>query len=195
MKLNEIKTEGDHKYKQWKHGDVVMDRTGKVHIVDKQDDVKVFMKGQSHGHVHPNNLTAADPDIVDAAKSVGTTAELSDVYDYIVKLMSKVKTMSEGELKSLLDKSKGKDKFAVRVALKAAGMREPVLESTDVPTDDSWYVLDVRKKTILAGELTRDEAYKKAKELGGTVWFTEGGVFYNKTRDVSYPGRGWIDKS
>jgi hypothetical protein len=74
-------------------------------------------------------------------------------------------------------------------------MNESSVEPTDVPTDDSWYVLDVRKKTILASELTRDEAYKKAKELGGTVWFTEGGVFYNKTRDVSYSGLGWDDKS
>lgn len=34
-------------------------------------------------------------------------------------------TMGEGELKALLDKSKGKDKFAVRLALKATGMHEP----------------------------------------------------------------------
>lgn len=64
-----------------------------------------------------------------------------------------------------------------------------------VPTDDCWYVLNPRKKEILAGELTRDEAEKKAKELGGAVFFTRDGVFYTPSRSVSYPGRGWIDKS
>lgn len=122
MKLNEL---FEARYKQWKPGDVVLDRSKKVHIVDQhKDDVKVFMKDGT-SHFHPNNLTAADPDIVDAAKSIGTTDELPAVYHDIVKLMSKVKSMSEGDLKALLDRSKGQAKFALRVAMKAAGVREP----------------------------------------------------------------------
>ena len=122
MKLTEL---FEAQYKQWKRGDVVLDREKRVHIVDQhKDDVKVFMKDGT-SHFHPNNLTAADPDIVDAAKSIGTTDELPAVYHDIVKLMSKVKSMSEGDLKSLLDQSKGQAKFAVRVAMKAAGVREP----------------------------------------------------------------------
>lgn len=122
MKLNEL---FEAQYKQWKHGDVVLDREKKVHIVDQhKDDVKVFMKGGT-SHFHPNNLTAADPDIVDAAKSVGTTDELPAVYYDVIKYMPKVKSMGEGDLKALLDRSKGQAKFAVRVAMKAAGVREP----------------------------------------------------------------------
>lgn len=129
MKLNEL---FEAQYKQWKHGDVVLDRAGKVHIVDQhKDDVKVYMKHPVKyvpgvaSHFHPNNLTAADPEIVDAAKSVGTTDELPAVYHDVIKYMPKVKSMSEGDLKALLDRSKGQAKFAVRVAMKAAGVREP----------------------------------------------------------------------
>jgi len=123
MKLTDL---FEAQYKQWKHGDVVLDREKKVHVVDQhKDDVKVYMKGHTTGHFHPNNLTAADPEIVDAAKSVGTMDELPAVYHDVVKHMTKVKSMGEGDLKALLDKSNGKDKFAVRVAMKAAGVREP----------------------------------------------------------------------
>ncbi len=61
MKLNEIA-----KYKQWTKGQVVRDREGKVHVVDSQDGVKVYMQGHSHGWFHPNNLTEVDP------KEIGT---------------------------------------------------------------------------------------------------------------------------
>jgi hypothetical protein len=74
-------------------------------------------------------------------------------------------------------------------------MKLKELLSESVPTDNSWYVLDVRKRTILASELTREDADEKAKELNGTVWFTENGVFYSPSRSVSYSGMGWDDKS
>lgn len=48
------------KYKQFKPGQKVRDREGKEHIVARQDDVKVFMKGHSYGHFHPNNLTLVE---------------------------------------------------------------------------------------------------------------------------------------
>lgn len=58
-----------------------------------------------------------------------------------------------------------------------------------------WYVLNTRTKEILASELTREEAIAAQKKLGGQIFFTDDGVFYNQTRDVSYSGRGWIDRS
>jgi len=127
MKVQEL---FEAKYKQWKHGDVVIDRSGKVHVVDAHDgDVKVFMKGHSHGHFHPNNLHAAADDIVDAAKSLGTIDELPAVYNKIIDLIHRPRgqnlmAMSDGDLKALLNKTKGQDKFALRVALKVLGRRE-----------------------------------------------------------------------
>ena len=128
MKLTDL---FEAQYKQWKKGDVVLDRNGKVHIVDHQDDVKVFMKGQSSGHHHPNGLTHAADDIVDAAKAVGTVDELPGVYDKVKQFIHKpakgenLYSIGEGGLKALLDRTKGQDKFALRVALKAIGVREP----------------------------------------------------------------------
>ncbi len=122
MKLTDL---FEAKYRQWKKGDVVLDRNGKVHIVDQQDDVKVFMKGQSHGHVHPNNLKPVDPEIVDAVKAVGTVDELPPAYNKIHDFMSTLGRKGEGDLKALIDKTKGQDKFALRVAMKVLGLREP----------------------------------------------------------------------
>ena len=129
MKLNEL---FEAKYKQWKRGDVVLDRDGKIHTVDAHDgDVKVFMKGHSNGHFHPNNLSAAADDIVDAVKSLGTLDELPAVYVKVLSLMHKpakgqnLNSMDDGDLKALISKSKGDDKFALRVALKVLGRREP----------------------------------------------------------------------
>lgn len=125
MKLTELH---EAKYKQWKEGDVVRDRSGKVYTVDHQDDVKVFMKGQSSGHHHPNNLKAVDSEIVDAVKAVGTLDELPAAYGKIQDFMSRegyLKGMDEGSLEALIDKTKGQDKFALRVAMKVLGVREP----------------------------------------------------------------------
>lgn len=121
MKLTEL---FEAQYNQWKKGDVVRDRSGKVHIVDQQDGVKVFMKGQGHGHHHSNNLSAVDPEIVDATKAIGTLDELPTALGKIQYFMSTIGRKGEGDLRALLDKTKGQDKFALRVAMKALGIRD-----------------------------------------------------------------------
>jgi hypothetical protein len=65
-----------------------------------------------------------DPEIIDAAKAVGTVAELTDaVYNRVRTLMPELKRMSDGDLASKLARAKGEEKFAIRVALKVIGRR------------------------------------------------------------------------
>jgi hypothetical protein len=75
------------------------------------------------------NESKRDPEIIDAASSVGTVAELTDsVYKRVVVLMSELKTISDGDLAAMIRLSKGEEKFAIRVALTVIGRREPSLK-------------------------------------------------------------------
>jgi hypothetical protein len=87
------------------------------------DDVKAELK--KNGYKGEALAEAArDPEIIDAAKAVGTVAELTDaVYNRVKALMPELKRISDGDLASKLARAKGEEKFAIRVALKVIGRR------------------------------------------------------------------------
>ena len=93
------------------------------------EDVKAELKKDGYDG---EDLAEApqDPEIVDAAKAVGTAAELTgNVYKRVVALTSELKKLNDGDLASKLSQAKGEEKFAMRVALKVIGRRVDENES------------------------------------------------------------------
>jgi hypothetical protein len=124
------------------------------------DDVKAELKKDGYKGEALAEATR-DPEIIDAAKAVGTVAELTDaVYKRVEALMPELKRMSDGDLASKLARAKGEEKFAIRVALKVIGRRvDDLVEATRDPE-----IIDAAKAVGTVAELT-DAVYNRVKAL------------------------------
>jgi hypothetical protein len=90
-------------------------------------------------------------EINDAAASIGTIKELtSKVRDRVIHHLNvkpSLVTMDDHDIKSLLNRASGEEKFALRIAMKVAGRRDPSeLQESKMPdetpeTDDPYVVI------------------------------------------------------
>lgn len=69
-----------------------------------------------------------DKEIDDAASAVGNKSDVTPAVRNLIKdhvTKSKLSSMDDGQIQSLMSKASGDEKFALRVALKVVGRRDP----------------------------------------------------------------------